>query len=111
MRELENLVERAVTLSVGPNIELRDLPAVKASSIPPPETSFHDIPDEGIDLDGYLNEIEKSILIAALKKSGGVRKRAADLLGMSFRSLRYRLAKYGFSDSEEDPAPNVDKQE
>jgi two-component system response regulator PilR (NtrC family) len=48
-----------------------------------------------MDLDAYLGEIEKEILIKALAKSDGVRKGAAGLLGITFRSIRYRLSKFG----------------
>ncbi len=53
------------------------------------------IPDTGLDLDDYLGRIEKDILLKALEKTGGVRKKAAELLGITFRSIRYRLAKFG----------------
>jgi two-component system response regulator PilR (NtrC family) len=59
------------------------------------------IPDTGFDLDGHLANIERQVLIAALSKAGGVRKDAATLLRMSFRSFRYRLAKYGLGDPGE----------
>ena len=62
-----------------------------------------DIPDSGMDLDAYLGEIEKEILIKALTRTDGVRKSAAGLLGITFRSIRYRLAKYdlGTDDGDE----------
>ena len=47
-----------------------------------------------IDLEGELARIEKEYLAEALKRSGGVKKQAAQLLGLNFRSLRYRLKKY-----------------
>ena len=57
-------------------------------------------PTEGFDLDRWLAEVEKEMLLEALRRADGVRTRAARLLGMSFRSFRYRLAKYGLSDEE-----------
>ena len=54
-------------------------------------------------LDEVLGEVERRLILEALDRTGGVRKRAADLLGISFRSLRYRLKKLGLGeDSEED---------
>ena len=86
VRELENLVERAVALCAGPIIRLEDL---DQKSVP---AQFE--LGEGFDLDGHLQEIERRILLQALEQTGGVRKKAAKLLGMTFRSFRYRLAKY-----------------
>jgi two-component system, NtrC family, response regulator PilR len=109
VRELENLVERAVTLASGPVIELSDLPYEdKANQSPLTEVAA--IPDAGINLDAYLADIEKRILLASLEKAAGVRKRAAKLVGMSFRSFRYRLAKYGFDKGgdEEDLETDTD---
>jgi two-component system response regulator PilR (NtrC family) len=60
-----------------------------------------EIPDSGFDIDAYLGEIEKDILLKALDKTNGVRKKAAELLGISFRSIRYRLAKFGISPDDE----------
>jgi two-component system response regulator PilR (NtrC family) len=64
--------------------------------------SLSEIPETGLDLDAYLGGIEKDILLKALDKTGGVRKKAAELLGITFRSIRYRLAKFGIDpDGEE----------
>jgi two-component system response regulator PilR (NtrC family) len=58
-----------------------------------------ELPPTGFDLDGHLAEVERQILLTALAQSAGVRTDAAKLLRMSFRSFRYRLAKYGLSES------------
>jgi two-component system response regulator PilR (NtrC family) len=99
VRELENLVERAVTLAAGPRIEPTDL-SHKALAAPPTAAtqSTFELPAFGFDLDGHLAETERQALQAALSKTGGVRTDAAKLLRMSFRSFRYRLAKYGLGD-------------
>jgi two-component system response regulator PilR (NtrC family) len=55
------------------------------------------LPDDGLDLEKFLDEIEKNVLLQALDRCGGVRKHAAQLLKVSFRSLRYRLDKLGLS--------------
>jgi two-component system response regulator PilR (NtrC family) len=60
-----------------------------------------DIPADGIDLDRTLADFERGIVLKALDQAGGVRKRAAQLLGISFRSMRYRLAKLGLESGSE----------
>jgi DNA-binding NtrC family response regulator len=55
-----------------------------------------------VDLERDLAEYEKSILLHALDQAGGVKKRAAELLGINYRSLRHRLQKYGLGDGAED---------
>jgi len=93
VRELENLVERAVALSRGPVIEVEELPpAVLNPTMPSKSTP---IPPEGIDLEEVLNDFERTLLAEALHASGGVKKKAAQLVGVSFRSFRYRLEKLG----------------
>ncbi|MBK8168988.1 MAG: sigma-54-dependent Fis family transcriptional regulator [Sandaracinaceae bacterium] len=98
VRELENLIERAVTLASGERIVRADLPNAGASSPPPNRVS---LPAEGMALDTYLGELEKQLLMQALERCGGVRTAAAKFVGMSFRSFRYRLAKYGLGDADE----------
>jgi two-component system response regulator PilR (NtrC family) len=57
---------------------------------------FHaDIPHDGLDLGRSVEEYEKRMLVNALREAGGVKKRAAELLGLTFRSIRYKLDKYG----------------
>jgi two-component system response regulator PilR (NtrC family) len=102
VRELENLVERAVTLALSNRVELSDLDYDPSAQQGVPRILPIEIPEHGFDLDGYLGEIEKRILLAALDKAHGVRKEAAKLIGMTFRSLRYRLAKYGLGDEDDD---------
>ncbi|HWE30879.1 MAG TPA: sigma-54 dependent transcriptional regulator, partial [Polyangia bacterium] len=101
VRELENLIERAVTLEPGERITRASLPALvphkRATRAAP---SF---PDDGVDLERLVAEYERELIAKALEHAGGVRKAAAKLLGISFRSLRYRLAKLGFdSDADSD---------
>ncbi len=96
VRELENAAERAVALAFGSTIELRDLPpeiAGRKASARPSMT----LPDEGLALEPYLEEIERALLQQALSRADGVRTKAAQLLGLSFRSFRYRLAKLGLA--------------
>jgi two-component system response regulator PilR (NtrC family) len=111
VRELENLVERAVTLALGSRVELVDLQYDAANQVDAPRVMPFEIPDQGFDLDSYLGEIEKRILVAALDRAKGVRKDAAKLLGTTFRSMRYRLAKYGLGDADDDTEGDTGERE
>jgi len=102
IRELENTIERCVVLCGDGSITVDSLPGHIQSGADPVETAMQDLPEEGLDLDNYLGNIEKFILLKALDRTGGIRKRAAELLGISFRSIRYRLAKYGLEVGEEE---------
>jgi len=94
VRELENVIERAVTLEPGPIIRPESLPeSVRGARAP--ELYRVDFPAEGLDLDRLMERIERDLLERALERAGGVQSRAAQLLGTSFRSFRYRLQKYG----------------
>lgn len=99
VRELENIIEHAVTLASGAHIEVDDLPEHTRDI---PSLELPSISSEGLDLDAHLQAIEKSLLSSALEKSDGNRTVAAKMLQMSFRSLRYRLAKYGMDEGRED---------
>jgi two-component system, NtrC family, response regulator PilR len=96
VRELENVVEHAVTLAAGPRIDVSDLPKLRqTAAAAPTEVGPAASLQEGFDLDRVLHDYERSIVLGALEQAGGVRKKAAQLLGITFRSLRYRLAKLG----------------
>lgn len=58
--------------------------------------------EEGVDLDGIMGQIEKEILIKAIHTANGVKKRAAKLLNISFRSMRYRIEKYNLGSADDD---------
>jgi two-component system response regulator PilR (NtrC family) len=95
VRELENIIERAVALSGGRAIGLGDLPSRVVGLAGSPTPNLVDLPEDGCDLDAVLGELERRLLISALERTGGVRKHAASLLGVTFRSIRYRLKKHG----------------
>jgi two-component system response regulator PilR (NtrC family) len=102
VRELENIVERCVVLGQEEELSGACLPPQLQNSGLSANGSLSEIPETGLDLDAYLGGIEKDILLKALDKTGGVRKKAAELLGITFRSIRYRLAKFGIDpDGEE----------
>ncbi len=98
VRELENIVERAVALSRSSEIQLDALPPnvldMRSAAGAPM------IPAEGVKLENLLDEYERSLLGEALRLSGGVKKEAARLLGVSFRSFRYRLEKLEMAGSD-----------
>jgi two-component system response regulator PilR (NtrC family) len=98
VRELANIVERAVTLADGPDIRLTDLPPAlrdPAGATLPAAPAPAELPDAGMDLQSHLDGIERRMLEQALARAGGVKTEAARLLSLTFRSLRYRLAKFG----------------
>ncbi len=65
-----------------------------------PPSSVRDLPSSGFDLDSHLAQIEKQILLQAMEQTRGMRHKASELLGISFRSLRYRLVKHGLAADE-----------
>lgn len=96
VRELENLIERTVALEGGATILPESLPPMVNTSSGRKMASSNEIEigDDGVDLDKVMGQIEKELLIKAIHAAGGVKKRAAKLLHISFRSMRYRIEKY-----------------
>jgi two-component system response regulator PilR (NtrC family) len=107
VRELENTIERAVALESRDRITVEALPdrirthfqEAMPSASPNGNgsngTSTLALPEEGLDLETYIQKLERSYLLAALERCGGVRTHAADLLKMSYRSFRHYAKKYG----------------
>jgi len=103
VRELENIVEHAMTFASDDRITPDALPEglrTSSRSDRSQQDSIFRVPEDGMDLEALLADIERRLLLDALSRCGGVRKNAADLLGISFRSIRYKLAKYGLGDEE-----------
>ncbi len=95
MRELENVLERAVTLCTGGVITVENI-KVRAS-VRPIET-VQAVPAEiknSAALGDQLEDIERDAIVKALEKTRYNKTAAAKLLGMSFRALRYRVKKLG----------------
>lgn len=112
VRELENIIEHAVAVTDRDVLTERDLPLRPRENLsshfkpilspedvklleltsPPAGAPFF---DQGLSLDDALMSYEKTMLLAALKKADGVQKKAAELLGINYRSFRHRLEKYG----------------
>jgi two-component system response regulator PilR (NtrC family) len=125
VRELANVIEHAVTMADGETVHESHLsPQVlqpQRVHVPGPSvTSSHSVDQAPlahpavrpavpapaffngngkpvVDLETHLEEYEKGILLRALEDSGGVKKRAAELLGINYRSFRHRLSKYGLN--------------
>jgi len=105
IRELENIIERAIVLggqAILPEHLAEEIkgnpsgrnPDSEGHFLPQPETNILVLP---LDLEGELARIETKYLLQALEASGGLKKQAAELLGLNFRSFRYRLKKYGMA--------------
>lgn len=96
VRELENLIERVVAFSMGASVNDTDIRGWLHHAVTPQQSQGvpTDLPEEGLDLEGLINGIEKDLLIKALERSKWVKKKAARLLRLNTRSFRYRLEKY-----------------
>ena len=104
VRELQNIIERAVALESSSDLTAHNLssylseqPLLRKGPID------IEIPNDGIDLEKMVEDLERTLLLKALDKTKGIKKKAAELLHINFRSMRYRLEKYGLnhgSDSE-----------
>ena len=113
VRELENILERALTLCdeaeiTADNLQLphghvadADIPVLTETASEPSVTPSASLP-QGQTLEGYLTDIEKNIILHALDETRWNRTAAAKKLGMTFRSLRYRLKKLGLDDDKEE---------
>jgi DNA-binding NtrC family response regulator len=100
VRQLESTIERAVLLCEGETIEPDDLPQeIRLKHFSSDRIAF-DIPPQGFSLEDF----EKELLIKAMEKSNGVIAKAAKLLGISYRTLQYRLEKFNIR-KEEDSLP------
>src|SRR2546427_803983 len=93
VRELENVIERALVLGSGDTLEASALPPDLRRPRNVQEIPV-EVPEEGLDLEATLSQIEQRYIQMALARTGGVQTRAADLLRVSFRQFRYKLQKY-----------------
>ncbi|MBI2217373.1 MAG: sigma-54-dependent Fis family transcriptional regulator [Candidatus Rokubacteria bacterium] len=93
IRELENVIERAIVLGSGETLTPDELPPDLCRPQGVPTVPVH-VPTAGIDLEGTLDQIERQYIELALQRTGGVQTRAAELLKLSFRQFRYKLQKH-----------------
>jgi len=98
VRELQNIIERAVALESTQDLTAQNLSSYLDEQLPLKKRPLDlEIPSEGIDLEKVVEELERTLLVKALEKTKGIKKKAADLLHINFRSMRYRLEKYGLN--------------
>ena len=97
VRELENVIERVALLTDKDEITPANLPPEVANQGRSDVKSLAGLTDEGIDLEQLIVDIEKTYLLQALDKTNGIKTDAAKMLGLSFRSFRHRLQKYGIN--------------
>ena len=98
VRQLENTIERAVALCQGSELEV-ELPqersklrlAAAAASGGGPSVA---IPTDGIDMERYVADLERSLIQSALRQCNGVQTKAAEMLKLSYRSFRHLIKKY-----------------
>jgi len=101
VRELENVVERIVAIE--------DRETITPASLPPEilhpgrEVKAPAVLEPGFNLTAYIDEISKRYILQALQSAESNLKKAADLLGLSYRSLRYLIEKYGLKDRQAEP--------
>jgi two-component system response regulator PilR (NtrC family) len=106
VRELENVIERAITFETQPLVTRTSLPPALlgvARSLEGTMSRFH-LPEEGLDLESTLGDVERRLLTEALALTGGNRTEAARLLQISFRAMRYKLDKYEIGGGDKDEA-------
>ena len=102
VRQLENTVERAVALEMTDELHV-ELPAERPKARGAAASAGGALPEiggdvtlpEGLGMENYVAGIERSLLQSALTQSGGVQTKAADVLGISYRSFRHLMKKYG----------------
>ena len=104
VRELENIIERTVALEGGAMILPESLPPFVNTPSGRKLASSNEIEvtDAGVDLDKILGQIEKELIVKAVHQAGGVKKKAAKLLSITFRSMRYRAEKYNLGTAGDD---------
>jgi len=95
VRELEHTIERAVALESSPTIQPERLPEKITNYNPYRVADAMEFPDEGINLTAHLDQLEKTYVLEALRRTSGNQTNAAELLKMSVRSLRHLLDKHG----------------
>ncbi len=115
VRELENIIERTVALEAKPIILPESLPRhlleAPAQSTQLDASRIEIDSQKGIALESLVAEFERTLLIKALQQTGGVKKKAAKLLNISFRSMRYRVDKYGLKSMSIDDEDELMEQE
>ena len=102
VRELENVIERTVALESAEIISSGSLPEHLRGQPTDARLEPVSLPEEGIDLEEYLDTMRLSLMRRALERTGGHQKKAAELLRLSYRAFRYHAEKLGLARDEED---------
>jgi len=108
IRELQNTMERAAVMCDKGMIDVNHLPESITEDLADHMIEASQEPSANLSIDEQLQEIEKSMIIQALRNVGGVQVKAADLLGVNQRSLWHRIKKYSIDISEFRPTKNDD---
>jgi two-component system response regulator PilR (NtrC family) len=95
VRELEHTIERAVALETTNSIQPERLPEKITNYNPYRIADSFDFPEEGVNLTAHLDQLEKTYIMEALRRTSGNQTNAAQLLALSVRSLRHLLDKHG----------------
>jgi two-component system response regulator PilR (NtrC family) len=102
VRELQNIIERAMALETSQELTSQNLSSYIEEQLPIKKRPLDlEIPSEGVDLEKIVEDVERTLLLKALDRTKGIKKKAAELLHINFRSMRYRLEKYGLNQSDE----------
>jgi len=102
VRELQNIIERAMALETSQELTAQNLSSYIEEQLPNKKRALDlEIPSEGVDLEKIVEDVERTLLLKALDRTKGIKKKAAELLHINFRSMRYRLEKYGLNHSDE----------
>ncbi|MEK6735445.1 MAG: sigma-54 dependent transcriptional regulator [Pseudomonadota bacterium] len=101
VRELENILERTLALSAGERIGSTELQLKFREAAKPVTVDSHPVTvDQGLPLQDYLDRLEKESIIKALEQSRYNRTAAAKLLGITVRSMRYRMERLGLNEKD-----------
>ena len=99
IRQLESAIERAILLCENDTITLEDLPpemTQAATALPPSSGDLFKLPPEGVNFE----DVERSLIMQAMDRTDNNITKSAKLLGLTFRTLQYRLEKFGFKKEE-----------
>jgi two-component system response regulator PilR (NtrC family) len=110
VRQLENVIERAVALEATDEIRPESLPNEVRSGRAPGGEPVVKLPAEGVDLEAHLETLRRGYMLEAMQRCGGVQTRAAELLGMTFRSFRYFGKKYDLARDMANGAETQDRE-
>ncbi|HXH71241.1 MAG TPA: sigma-54 dependent transcriptional regulator [Mariprofundaceae bacterium] len=98
VRELENLLQRLLALSEGGRIDMEALEELYPARRTDASLTVEGLQRDGVNMEQALEGIERSLIEDALRHTGGNATQAAEVLGISFRSMRYRMKKLGLKE-------------